>query len=174
MDALCAPLFEALRAMRIIVFLIFVCCMKAAQACTPMLPKMIPPVGDPMGEWTEEQPPSAFERFLDRMNRASSVSVVDLYMDFHYPTEPYDAQTEFSVLYGWGKSLPRDVKYIRRTTSCGKPEKYTEGKRYVAIPIGSDYSIWPLSDLGEQIKELGEPDYRHTENGIRYSKARNK
>jgi len=151
--------------MRTIITLLLCIGFSVANACSPLLPELIPP-SDPLGEWKEQEPPSEYELFLFKLGTSTRIAVVNLYSDFHYPTEPYNAQTEFDVLYGWGKPVSSNVKYVRENTSCGRPKKLEEGKLYVALPSGNSYTVWPFSEVEQKINLLGDPEYRHTERGI--------
>src|SRR5690554_1356198 len=92
-----------------------------AFACSPQEPIMVPPK-TPDGEFTYIHPPTAREQFIEDLSKSKSHAIVRIHGDHHSQSHPFDAQTEFKVLYGWGKRQLEIQKLLREETSCGAPE----------------------------------------------------
>ncbi len=164
----CPLQHAALYAMRSIMLLVIFLSNNTAIACSILVlpPKTVPP-SEPTGTFVEEPVLTDRELFLHRMSTAPRIAVVDMYADFHYSKEPSRAQTEFEVIYGWGKPLSRYIKYVRSENSCGKLDTYKQHAWHVVLARPDDYMVWPLSEIQKEVEALGSPDYKYSEMGIR-------
>ncbi|WP_237058262.1 hypothetical protein [Microbulbifer sediminum] len=137
-----------------------------ANACEPILPKVVPPL-TPDGDFLYIQPESQKERFIRMVKEVDNRAIVEVSVDYHYNRYPHNAQTEFRVLYGWGEPQPQVVTVIRYETSCGKPKPLKTKLKYVALfESYRSPMLIPYSEVSEHIKALGEPAYVYTSVGL--------
>jgi len=119
------------------------------------------------GKFTYIYPPTYHERITDTLRSAKNFAAVSLYIDQHRNSPPFNAQTEFRTLYGWGEPQGELHKYIRYETSCGKPKKLKVGKLYIALFTKREGPLLIESDLVENIIDSkGKPDYSYTSIGL--------
>ncbi|WKD48229.1 hypothetical protein [Microbulbifer spongiae] len=139
----------------------------ATDACSPILPKIIPPV-TPDGEFTYIYPPTKGEGFAQKIKETRNRAVVVVYIDHHYQSYPYGAQTEFKVLHGWGDPQPKINVIIRKEDSCGKVQPLKINSWYLALFVDPNYN--PILIPYDQVKDLvelkGKSTYAHTSIGL--------
>ncbi|WP_413663759.1 hypothetical protein ACG1BZ_22440 [Microbulbifer sp. CNSA002] len=151
-----------------IFLLIFVTSPSLSTACAPIIQKKIaiPPLS-PDKEFTYVYPKPEKDYFIQKIENSSNIAIVEIHVDHHYTNHPYDAQTGFIVLYGWGDPQPKFISIHRQGSSCGKPEKIEANSRYVAIfEKNKNPILIPLKEAEESIRFLGKPEYMHTSVGL--------
>lgn len=146
-------------------------CSFSAWACSPQYEDevIVVPPANAKGEFRYIYPKTDEEKLAEEFN-TKDVALVNLYIDYHRSSYPFDAHTELEVAYGWGSAKKKYIKYIRPETSCGKPEKYKENRWYYAIfsnPNDEHPYKYVKYHVGTQlIQSRGEPNYVHTSYGL--------
>lgn len=151
----------AVNRLQIVVFLLVIVPV-FAEACTPMLPVIIPP-DNRNGEFKTLSPLSKLEWFILKLKKANDVAVADLYTMFYNEKGPY-TQLELRVIRGWGKPRGEVVKLIYRPNNCEDHEVFEQGQRYVLVfpPTTQQPMLMQEKRVRDKLGALGPHDYVYT------------